>query len=313
MRKLSRLLIKGQRYDGFRVSIVGGCQVAGLGAWIERFLPGSRVDPWHVGVSIDNSIEAILDALPGSDLIITQVIDGHDGGRLDASVLRGYAEHLVFLPTFVFAGFHPDFVFREYDETKYLASPVGLMHSALVIASFQHGVPEHHVAKLFNPIVYDAAGYFDVYEDGRFAMIKIFKESGYDISEAFDEWTLGGPFMHTDNHPHIRVLGKLAQLALEKAGLLGVACTGEPSDVLGEYSLHWPIHRPIARRLGVAPFSKFRRSLLDMKPGNTREISLDEFISGCYSIYAKNTDLDFSTHIRIRRAQVALESLLSPK
>ena len=113
--------------------------------------------------------------------------------------------------------------------------------------------------------------------------------------------------MYTDNHPHIRVLGTLARLALERAGLTELARCDEPADSLAN-SLHWPVHQPVARRLGVGPSPYFRRSLHDGHPEAARDLRLEEFISGCYATYAQAGD--FAPHVRITRAQAALTSLL---
>ena len=109
---------------------------------------------WHVNIT--GTAETILPELPGSDLIITQILDGGGERALASDVLERYTGKLVFLPPFAFAGFHPDLIVPETGRNGYLPSPVGLSHSALVIAAFLHGIPEERVAKLFNLLVYEA-------------------------------------------------------------------------------------------------------------------------------------------------------------
>ncbi len=269
-------------YQGFRVAVVGSCQVVGLRQWTERFLPGAMVQAWHVGSSPAASPELVAPQLDGADLVITQMPpDGES--PLDPGALKARHANVVYLPMLVFPGFHPDITFAV-SATQPLRGPLDTLQSEIVLAAFHLGLPPENVSRLFNALVFHALGYFDAFSGARAALVKIFAEQGFDLDAAIDEWLRDGAFMYSDNHPRLRVLRTLARMALTKAGLAPAEppAADDPPDTLAN-SIHWPIYPAFCRRLGVPGSSDFIRSI-HVARGAERVVGLRAFVEETYRV-----------------------------
>jgi hypothetical protein len=140
-----------------------------------------------------------------------------------------------------------------------------------------------------NTLVFERLGYFAAYPQSVAAFEKISAEAGYDVSGACSLWLRDGAFMHTDNHPTIRVLGLFARQALAKFGLelVDVQETGErPIDDL-ENSVRWPVYPALARRLGIDGSLTFSKPRFDVPSEQDRAMSLPEFVAASYAAYAE--------------------------
>ena len=301
--------MRADAYRGHRVGIVGSCQASGLGLWTQCLLPGAEVEFWHVGANPQSTPDLILSRLPGCDLVVSQIEDGGFGGRLDRVLLRDVCGQVIFLPMLVFRGFHPDCVTRVHDHgTRFFHGPMGPFHSALVIAAFRLRVPPSRVAKLFNTLVFRSAGYHTVFAESWTALLKSFAAHDFDLDAALADWMGEGAFMYTDNHPHLRVLERLARMVLAKAGLATAEPVCPPPDNLA-CSVHWPVYPDLARPLGVAGSTLFRRSLNDVAEPD-RDLCLAAFIAGSYQAYEAAADIVFSANPVVDATLAALEELV---
>ena len=95
--------------------------------------------------------------------------------------------------------------------------------------------------------------------------------------------------MHTINHPNIRVLSALAQMAAVRSGLADADCP-VPDDVedwLGK-SLQWPVYPELARRLALPKGDldvKLTGSARDRPAAHIRR--LPDMVGAFYTSYAK--------------------------
>jgi hypothetical protein len=272
-------------FAGFRLAIVGTCQVTGLADWSRRMLPGAHVDAWHVGSSPKSTAALIVSALGGYDLIITQFEDSDHDGLLAVGRLQELCPRVMFVPFFLFRGFHPDVVILADGNDEFLQGPMEVFHSEIVYASFRLRIPPARVTSLFNNLVFRSAGYPALFANGRAALVSRFAGHGYDLEAPFQTWMADGPFMYIDNHPHIRVLETLTRLALGKAGVELVEKVEAPPDYLAQ-AVQWPVYPDWARSLGVSGSMAFRRGVTNVASGEDRDLSATEFIASCYRIYA---------------------------
>jgi hypothetical protein len=274
-----------------RLAIIGSCQVAGLAAAARRFLPNADIRSWHVGVPappIGDTDEALLAHLGGFDFIISQLSDWDSHVLLRISRLRELGLPVVYLPTFVFAGFHPD--------STYVIGPGGLVrgagsdyHSIIIAASFQLGIPAERVPSLFNAYVFAELGYFDVFEASKTALIANFEREDFDLRPHFDQWiTQAGQFMHTINHPHITVLVDLMRLALIKANLISpdMIISRDIEDYLATH-LIFPTYPALARRIGIPGSNTIVRAQGRLNHNQARECSMADFVNENYLYYNK--------------------------
>jgi hypothetical protein len=298
---------------GYRIAIVGSCQVSGLRRWTELMLPGVHVEAWHINVGPGSTPEVIAPRLPEFDLVIGQVADGSGGGVLEISRLRTLHGKVVYLPVLVFTGFHPDIFHCPLSEPwgGMLQGPLYALQSAIVVAAFRLGLPPERAVRLFNAAVFEHLGYFAAFEQARWALLKIFAESGYDLGGALGGWMRGGAFMYTENHPHLRVLRTLASLVLAKAGLdpAEVAESDAPPDDLAA-SLQWPVYPALARRIGVPGSLAFTRGSHDASDGESREMTLDAFVHETYRAMTALPENAFLPHAKLAFTTAKLRELL---
>lgn len=237
-----------------KIGIIGGCQVSGLRNWASALLDGVEVESWHVGINEASSPDRVLERLPTYDLVISQVADGSNGGRLEVS--RIWDEHptVMFIPTFVFSGFQPDIcaVHELAAPHRQLKGLLGGLMSTIVVAAHYCGFSASEAEDLFNELVMAKLGYFDKFEASRHFAINAYEGCAIDISDDFDEWAERGTFMYSDNHPDIRVLGALAYRVLSLAGLSPKAINNVvcPADDLS-LSVQWPVYPEIAKKLKI--------------------------------------------------------------
>lgn len=295
-----------------RIAIIGSCQVTGLRVAVQRMLPDAEVKSWHVGVPappIGDTDEALLAQLAGFDFIISQLSDWDSHILLRISRLRDLGLPVIYLPTFVFAGFHPD--------STYVIGSGGLVrgaetdyHSIIIAASFQLGIPAERVAPLFNAYVFVELGYFDVFEASKTALIASFEKEGFDLRPYFDHWRAEvGQFMYTINHPHIMVLANLARLALVQTNL--ILPDLDLSDAIEDYladDFIFPTYPALARKFGCAGSTTILRGRNKLKQHQLRDCSLAEFININYLHY-HTIQPDFSRSPTISGAAIKLASL----
>jgi hypothetical protein len=276
-----------ETFKRLRIAIVGGCQVVGLATTAERMLPGAEVKAWHVGVHPKDSDEDLLALLPGFDIVISQISDSDGHAPLGITRLRERRLPVVFLPSMVFTGFHPDITYIDKSgglirglETDY--------HSIIVAAAFTLGLPENRVAELFNAYIFAELGYFDVFEAARKALFASFDEARFDLRPHFDHWMRQvGQFMYTINHPHILVLTVLCRLALVSAGCLDatVPLPDGVTDALGTHFI-WPIYPALARRIGLTGSTTFLRGSRGPDEKQARELPLADYICRSFQVYS---------------------------
>jgi hypothetical protein len=260
--------------------------VVGLAASAKRLLPDAEVKSWHVGVHPNDSDEDLLAQLKSFDTVVSQLSDWDQHVPLRITRLRDEGLPVVYLPVLAFPGFHPD--------TTYIFGTEGLVagamsdyHSIIAATAYTLGLPEHRVPGLFNPYIFSELGYFDVFDAAKKALLASFLAEGLDIGALFDLWlNQVGQFMYTINHPHITTLAGLCRLALARAGHLDPR-TDLPDDIDDNLAGHfvWPTYPALAKHIGLAGSNTFLRATHGLVAGQTREVSLKEYISACFQLY----------------------------
>ncbi len=251
--------------------------------------PEAEVKTWHLGPSCRDSPETIAAQIAGYDLVVSQVNSPDPAAPLALQRLREAASRAVYLPTFVFNGFHPDIIYLKTDGAL-VVGPLQQLHSAIIAGCYVLGVPEARTARLFNALTYASLGYFDAFAIARDMLAKNFAATGYDIGPVFEGSAAGsGPFMHTLNHPRIVVLSTLAHMAAVRAGLADAADSAPQhvEDFLA-HSIQWPVYPELARKLSLPESNlvvKLSSRTLDRAPAQLRK--LPELVAEFYATYAR--------------------------
>jgi hypothetical protein len=260
--------------------------------------------------------DAILQCLSGTsddrryDLIITQIVDGEYGGQLDVAALRALCEKVVFTPIFVFRGFHPDKLeCFDREGRVFFNATTGIYHSAILVASVQLGLPVDRVPVLYNTLVFRAAGYDQVFHQAKRAVLEEFASHGYELDSAFNDWSREGVFMHTDNHPCIRVLGTLARQVLMKAAFPIANLHEAPDDYLALH-VQWPVYPDLAKLLHMTGSANFVRGTHNVPEGQDRALTLNAWVRDAYHDYVASPNLSFYPTWLIDSTIAALEQLV---
>lgn len=271
----------------FKIAIVGGCQSEGLREATLALIPGVQIQSWHVGVNPADVPEVILEKIAGSDVVVTQMQPEHGYASLTVDGLKAQGFNAHFLPTFTFPGFHPDL--------SYIFRPDGVLgavhcdfHSRIAVAGFLLGLTPQQTLPLYNSVVFDELGYFDVFPAARVAVEQGLMEAGFAPEGLIDGWLKEiGPFMYMANHPHIRVLATLAHQLYVRLGLVdaGKSVPAVKKDHLGE-SFTWPVYTAMAKRFGVQGSNDFQRpAWLVQGLFESRKIPLGTYLKDLFAFY----------------------------
>lgn len=160
-----------------QIAFVGSCQVAGLKASTQLFLPDADVQAYHVDVS--HTVNEIRDQIAGFDTVVTQMDGSTTGGLLSVDDLEQVADKAVFLPIFAFTGLHPDMTYITIDG-QMVHGPGADVHSILAASGFILGLDERKVERLFNAHIFSELGYFEAYEAAKQLMSETARRAGYD-------------------------------------------------------------------------------------------------------------------------------------
>jgi hypothetical protein len=252
--------------------------------------------------------QAVISQLGDFDVIFSQYLDNPDLGPVTTSELGDRFSTLVLFPQVHFSGFHPDFFYLTY-QGRPLKSASWVYHSLIVTAAYVNKIPEYRVPELFNAFIFARLGYFDAFDASRTFFLSRAEGMGYKLRQDMEDWLKTGTFMHTVNHPAIRVIACITAKAYEKAGLGTTQPPQDVPDVMGKVA-SLPVFPDIAKRLGVEGTALFRRPDSKENP-MTPSMTLEEYVRKSYSIYAHYTAEVFSDP-RIERIRAILnEELIS--
>jgi len=296
-----------------KIAVIGNCQAPGIVASLKALLPEASVEGWHFGAQAITA-EELLGQLPGFDVVVKNLPEGHAGGLFDLQRLGELCPTVVSLPTVAFTGFHPDIAY-VFHRDRAVPGIFGDYHSAIIAAAWTLGLPPGRVPALFNSLVYARLGYFDAFPDAVRELLQQHREHGYDIAPRLDRWLASGAFMYTINHPRIDVLSALTTMAAVQAGLIPPDTTS-PDGVFDNLEANgcWPVYPELAQRIGVHGSITFVRGRHEGPQEAPRELTLPEAIEISYRRYATTPEVDLLqgriafVHDRLREIIVAVET-----
>lgn len=230
----------------------------------------------------DMSAEEMAAKACASPIVFTQEVTDEALAPLHPDALRARGAQVVLYPKVTFSGFHPDCTLLVEDG-KAVLSPIGRLHSEVALAGFLLGAPAERTVRLYNALIFQRLGYDEAYERGRAKLLAQAGRQGYGLEEAWADWLRGGAFMHTPNHPKLRMMGTLAAMAAAQAGL----SPGRPEtldqvkDPLAPL-MRWPVYPEIGRRLDISDPVRFCAA--DRDGGQSYDLA--GFVEQSYAIYA---------------------------
>ncbi len=228
------------------------CQTNGVAAALAELLPNDKVTALQLPSVFGTPEDVFIPALQGADIWIHAAdqafLDKHDlnpGTRRGPSQLR--------LPVVYFSAFYPDTcMLMQLSTGQLLLHPP--ISSAITVWAWQHGLLPQDVPALFNKNVFRALGYFDRWASSVEHLRRTFAEAGW--AHEFDRFFLNlqrtGNFMHTFNHPKVRVLIGIAKMLAAHlgAGEEVFARQIDVQDILTDVT--WPLYPDVADAYGLA-------------------------------------------------------------
>jgi hypothetical protein len=204
------------------------------------------------------------------------------------TILRAGNKNTITYPAIGFTGWHPDLEY-VYSNDKTVAPFDADYSSSLIFYGFMKGLTEAQTLALFNGDMFERLGFYSAWDISRDFLLNHFAESGMPLDGVFDRWAVEGPFMHSFNHPKLRVVKHVAEKLVEKIGL--EKTSGDPLLYISDALMHgpvWPIYPPIADRRGGTGSYCFK---LGDRTAEIFEISpyvgLEQMISVSYAEYSK--------------------------
>lgn len=191
-----------------------------------------------------------------------------------------FSDRIVKIPVVEFAGYHPDNCYAYSNKSGILKSPIGDYHSIICLAAYNKGLNPLDTRALFCNKIYEAGGYFDMWNSEKEMLHKLFESCDLKLDGAFRRWTMRDSFMHSLNHPKMECIYDVAAAASRKAGREPTLNNLRPPDNLCLGAV-FPVYDEIAERYGVT-------GCYDFKPTSEfRVLTLEQFISGSFEAYEK--------------------------
>lgn len=272
-------------HDIRQVTVISNCQTPSYVNALLFLFPYAEVVGFRMAEALDpERREAVLARVRMSDLVLSTA-SGPEYGELSHVNLPDNTARAAFIPTFAFAGFHPDIAYVETPDGM-LQSPLGEINSALVVAGALAGLPAIRLRRLFNTMIYSEFGYLDAYESSVSEAVAQMAALGLDMADRIAAWRERGCFMYTVNHPKAFVLVDIAKAACMALGIDLASAEDEAAFFPDPLSLAqvFPVYPEIAKRLGVAGSHLFKPTSSGATP---RVYDLGGFIDRSLEMYAR--------------------------
>lgn len=231
-----------------KIAIVSNCQGEGLAKCL-REMNGSLEPHFFIVTSLWDGTANLADILRDYDLVLAQkFIEQHIGEE--------HKHKVHYFPSFAFAAFHPDITYtrgkRIGGEMETVYSPMAHYSSALVLHGYSRGLSVDEIVASFNVDTFSRLGYLNVWEKAKEDFLNECRDVGLPGESLFESWERQGCFMHSFNHPTIRVISDVAAELLKKLGIdiYNVNPARYLIDDLRAMPI-WPIYPDIASALGI--------------------------------------------------------------
>jgi hypothetical protein len=269
-----------------QIGVLYNCQHRGISAALRGLLPRAEVIDIGLGdvPATPQARRATAATLNACDHVVTYEV-GRANGPLATPALRRTARRLHAMPAIMFRGFHPDTVsVSQADGSQLVGTSMG-SHSRIAVAGYLAGMNPAETALLYNRLVFRRLGYLDVFAGECALLVEYFAQFGIDAPPLLQSWLAEGCFMHSVNHPKIRVLLDLARAACAKMGVTPenpeLAAT-DLHDALEAFPIH-PVFPDIAAEAGVAPEGMFRTGMT--KDGQFEALTAEQFVTQSFGSF----------------------------
>lgn len=290
--RIAKLTGRVIRATGPRIAVIGNCQAFGLAYAMKAMDPSATVDHFTMIARARADMTIFAKTLDTYDYVFSHdFLAGHLRGGGGSEELVQLLPKTRLIPHVSFAAFHPDLILI-HDAARlhgFVFGPIGPYHSAVGLFGYRKGLSFEETHALFNENVFQALGYFDVWNDAAHELIAWAKARfDIDLSSDLMNWARRGVFMYSNVHPMSFVLFDLAKRIWEKAGL-------EPAPLdFNYYAIHdlarseiFPVYPPIARLYGVQGNYRFKLANHHLANSVGDFLNLPQFLLSCFKIYSR--------------------------
>ena len=276
--------------NGPRIAVIGNCQSYGVAYAMKLLDPTARVDHYSAVAKSHANIGLLARTLATYDYVFSQDFPANIVRGGDSRELFQRLNNVTPFPTISFAAFQPDLVYLldAAQGNKALAGPLRPYHSALAAFSFRVGLSLEEANALFNRDVFEAVGYFDVWNAAAREFLDNAKRYDLDLSSDLMNWSRRGVFMYSIVHPKSYVLADIARRLFVKTGL------AIRNDNFDDYAIDdlsraeiFPVYPEIAELFGVRGGYLFKRGNFHISDGVGEFLTLPQYLSGCYEVYKR--------------------------
>ncbi len=288
--RLAKITGRVMRGVSPRIAVIGNCQSYGVAYAMKLLAPTARVDHYSSIGKARADIGLLTKTLATYDQVFSQdfppsIVKGGDSQEL----LRRLNNATLF-PTVSFAAFHPDLVYLldAAKCNKALFGPLGPYHSSLAVFAYRVGLSAKQANALFNRNVFEAVGFFDVWNSAAGEFLANAKRYDLDLSNELMNWSRRGVFMYSIVHPKPFVLADIARRLFAKKGLV------VRNENLDDYVIDdlaraeiFPVYPEIAENFGVRGGYLFKQGNFHISNGVGSFMTLPEYLEACYAVYKR--------------------------
>jgi hypothetical protein len=221
--------------------------------------------------------DTLAEVLDGSDYIFAQT-------SFRPHAPEAHAAKISYFPVIAFSAYHPDLTFvhgkKVGGEAETVPSPLSGYHSLISVFGYVWDISLSDILTFYHSGVYSHLGYFDQWKEARRQLLDEGASSGFPLQCMFEDWSKGGPFMYSSNHPTLRVVEDIARELLKR---IGIVPTVDSVHTLVEDPLRampiWPIYPEIAKRLGLHGNMVFKRHEPE------KSLTLYELVASSYDCF----------------------------
>ncbi len=288
--RIAKFTGRVMRNTGPRIAVVGNCQSFGVAYAMKVLDPSATVDHFSAIARARASMSLFAKTLSTYDYVFSHdFLDGHVRGGGSDELCRRLPKTVMF-PALTFAAFHPDLVYI-HDTARlngFVFGPIGPYHSALGLFAHRKAMSLDMANALFNENVFQALGYFDVWNQATRELLDTTKDRfGLDLAGDLMNWSRRGVFMYSSVHPMSFMLFDLAKKLWEKVGLKARQVNFNYYDIhdLARSEIY-PVYPPIAKRFGAQGGYMFKMQNHHISATVGDFLTLPQFLSACYKVYA---------------------------
>ena len=281
----------GREKGAPRIAVVGNCQSFGIAYGMKLLNPNAHVDRFTIVRKGFTTLKMLAKTLASYDHVFSLEFQPGfvRGGGWEE--LRGLLPQVSSIPSIVFSGFHPDTIYI-LDPTRGglpIEGPTGPYHSAIALYAYLRGMSVDQTEALYSEALFEALGYFDVWEDSSREFLHFASAAGLDLSADLVRWSRAGVFMYSMNHPKAFVLFDVAKALLKKAGVpfTPVEFDDFAVDDIVRGAV-FPVYPEIAERYGHRGSYLFKRSNYRLAREVGQFDDLHSYVEGSFAVYARH-------------------------